>query len=441
MPNPTKLYPTKPLQCWQKCKELRLAYYRDVAAAREQGKLLVAGSAWEALCLPSGLGDYVFFGGEPYGASIASDMGFARRCAEATESTGLAREMCAHMRNFLGSAYLDSYLFGGKFPRLDFSITFHICDSHAKWYQHMYDRWGVPFFAIDLPAPDGAKRREERIEYLASQLWDAIEWMEKVSGRPWDDEKFIQGVVNNAEAVNLFSQVLMLNRAVPAPLDMKSLLSLYLPAALVRQTSQAVAFYRELRDEVEERVKSGIAALATERFRFFHDSQPPWYFLKLFRLLEQRGAVCVGSLYLATFANFREDGDGNWVPFPTPAQSGLALRNREDAVRFSAEWVVDSPLLELMGQATHRSARLLQLMKEYRAEGMVMHLNRGCKGTAQAQLEGRLALQEAGFPVATYEGNMADPREFDEAQVVDRLEAFMESLGLDKIAEDSLTGR
>ena len=35
---------TKPLDCWQKGKELRLNYYRDVATARERGKLLVSGS-------------------------------------------------------------------------------------------------------------------------------------------------------------------------------------------------------------------------------------------------------------------------------------------------------------------------------------------------------------------------------------------------------------
>ncbi|MBF8265660.1 MAG: benzoyl-CoA reductase, bzd-type, O subunit, partial [Dehalococcoidia bacterium] len=49
------------------------------------------------------------------------------------------------------------------------------------------------------------------------------------------------------------------------------------------------------------------------------------------------------------------------------------------------------------------------------------------------QLEFRLGVQKAGIPVLTYEGNMADKREFDESQTIDRLEAFMESLGLHKL--------
>jgi len=42
-------------------------------------------------------------------------------------------------------------------------------------------------------------------------------------------------------------------------------------------------------------------------------------------------------------------------------------------------------------------------------------------------------LIEAGFPVMTFEGNMGDEREFDEAQTVNRIDAFMESLDFKKI--------
>ncbi|MDO8636825.1 MAG: 2-hydroxyacyl-CoA dehydratase family protein [Dehalococcoidia bacterium] len=61
---------------------------------------------------------------------------------------------------------------------------------------------------------------------------------------------------------------------------------------------------------------------------------------------------------------------------------------------------------------------------------MIMHLNRGCEGLAQYQLELQSTMLAAGIPVLAYEGNMADKRELDERQVVDRVEAFMESLGL-----------
>ena len=46
--------------------------------------------------------------------------------------------------------------------------------------------------------------------------------------------------------------------------------------------------------------------------------------------------------------------------------------------------------------------------------------------------ENRLALQAAGIPVMTFEGNMGDEREFDEARIVSRIDAFMETLGVRK---------
>ena len=63
-----------------------------------------------------------------------------------------------------------------------------------------------------------------------------------------------------------------------------------------------------------------------------------------------------------------------------------------------------------------------------------MHFNRGCEMIASNEKQVRLALMEAGYPVVTYEGNMADRREFDEGQTMRRLGAFMESMNLKKIS-------
>ncbi len=63
-------YRTKPLDCWKKAKELVLEHYMKIATAKEDGRLLVSGCAASCLALPAGLGDFVFMGGEPYGAVV-----------------------------------------------------------------------------------------------------------------------------------------------------------------------------------------------------------------------------------------------------------------------------------------------------------------------------------------------------------------------------------
>ncbi len=52
-------YPTEPLQCWGKAKEIRLKYYQDYATAHDRGGLRWGGGAWAFDALPAGLGDDV----------------------------------------------------------------------------------------------------------------------------------------------------------------------------------------------------------------------------------------------------------------------------------------------------------------------------------------------------------------------------------------------
>jgi benzoyl-CoA reductase subunit B len=50
-------------------------------------------------------------------------------------------------------------------------------------------------------------------------------------------------------------------------------------------------------------------------------------------------------------------------------------------------------------------------------------------------MEMKIALQGIGLPVMTFEGNMADEREFDEARAKRLMDLFLtETLGLKKIA-------
>ena len=44
-------YETRPLQCWNKAKEIRKQYYLDYAQAHENGGIRWAGGAWTfAVC-------------------------------------------------------------------------------------------------------------------------------------------------------------------------------------------------------------------------------------------------------------------------------------------------------------------------------------------------------------------------------------------------------
>jgi benzoyl-CoA reductase subunit B len=431
-----KRYPTEQLRCWNKAKEIRRKYYEDYAKAKENGGIRWAGGAWSFDAVPAGLGKDVHpLTSEPYGASVAWNKSLALRCQEAVEKAGYARDLCSYMRNYWGSIMLDEYAFGGPFPKPDFLWQDHICCSHAKWYQVVSDlEGGLPSYCVDVSVGPYESLTESRLDYVVGQLHDGIEWMEKVTGRKYDDELLIKAVNNECRSTSVWAEICALNKAVPAPLDEKSMYSLYVLGTLMKHSQSVADFYEELRDEVRDRVQRGIAAVEYERCRVITDTQPPWAFLKVFRYLEKFGCVSVGSLYTFALIGMWEDKeDGTWGPRTTPEQRGIEITDRDQALRILAEWNLSKPEWQHFYSPKLKTDMMARIAKEWGLNGVILHYNRGCEGLSLGIAENRLGLVKTGIPVMTFEGNMGDEREFDEGRTMGRIDAFMETLGLSQI--------
>ena len=419
------------MDCWGKAKELRAAHYRDVWEAKEKGKLIISGGESSFLALPAGLGDYEYLGGEPYGATVGNMPDLAVEYMGATAAKGYPREMCAYCRIYLGSMFLNRSPFG-EFVKPDFCLPWHCCDSHAKWYQVLTDYYSIPLFAIDFPLAYSDERFESRMQYLLSQFYDAIEWMEKTTGREYDDEKLIEAVRNDVKSTVLWARICELNKAIPAPLDIKSMFSLYVIMALERHKKRAVEFYQLLFDEVKDRVQNKIAAVSNEKCRMLHDSVPPWYFLNLFRYAQSYGVAFVMSPYVALGGAFERGEDGSWQAMETLEEQGIELKTREDALRFLAEAYLKKPLFSTFFGGP-RGEDLIRMGDQWHSQGVVLHFSRGCEGLSLGQMEAKLALKERGIPCVSYEGNHADPRDFDESRALNNLETFFQSIGLSRL--------
>jgi benzoyl-CoA reductase subunit B len=426
-------YKTAPLKCWNKAKELRRKYYEDYARAHERGGLRWAGGAWSFSAIPSGLGQDVWsLTSEPYAASIAFDKDFSLRCLEATEKASYARDLCAYMRNYWGSILLNEYAFGGPFPKPDFIWQDHICCSHAKWYQVVSDlEGGIPMFCIDVAVGPYHEVNEEKIDYIVGQMHDGIEWLEKTTGRSYDDELLIEAVENECRATSVWAEVCALNKHTPAPLDEKTMYSLYVLGTLKKHDKEVADFYEELRDEVAERIEQGIAAVANERCRVMTDTQPPWGFLKVFRYMEKYGCVSIGSLYtFGLIGNWEVKEDDTWGPRTTPMQKGITIKDRDQALRILADWNLSKPEWQHFYSPGLKSDLMIRIAKEWKLDGVMLHYNRGCEGLSLGIAENRLDLMKAGFHVMTFEGNMGDEREFDMNRTMARIDTFMETLGI-----------
>ncbi|NQT09685.1 MAG: 2-hydroxyacyl-CoA dehydratase, partial [Desulfobacteraceae bacterium] len=278
---------------------------------------------------------------------------------------------------------------------------------------------------------------ENVINYVSNQVLDYIEWAQKTTNRKFDDEAFIEGVINETRAFKIWTEIMELNQNIPAPLDEKSLFSFIGPNLSIPFKKQAVDFYERLLDETRDRVERKIAAVGNEQFRVITDAIPPWPNLQLYRYMENKyGVTVVGSPYVICLAGaWMFNADGKLVPTPTPEEAGMKLDTREDAVRalvwYKTHFATETLYNIACGEVLHDVA--LAIAKQWKADGGILHQNRGCTMQALGSIESRNALAEAGIPCINYEGNDADPREVDLSNLKRKVDIFLEANNVKRI--------
>ena len=430
--NTLQKYETKPLDCWQRMKELRKDYFLSMWKAKERGEPLILGGYAMLSSLSAGLGDCGIFGVGPYFSRIMRDRDLAIRCHEAAEVKGLAADTCATLRVSLGSALLDFHNRSpwGDMVVPDFCIDAHACEAQAKTSLMLSEHYGIPFFAVDIPIIP-----ESRIEigknYLISQMHQAIEWMEKVTKKKYDDELLLEAVQNEWRSQVCWAKISDFQKAIPAPLDLKMFNSFTTLMVSAKHKKGTADWLQMLCDEVEDRVKNQIAAFAWERCRLLHEGLPPWYNKSIMKLPQKYGATFIGGrMMFAIHGAFEVAGDGAWKVAKTPTERGIVIKNRDDALNALAElYLIYTPMISsfLLSLKVEEQVKVAQ---GWKADGVIFILDRSCKGGAAHHVEQRLGLQNEGIPSMVYEGSSADPRELQEIQVLDHLESFLQSLGL-----------
>lgn len=428
-----KLYPTKPLNCWEKGKELTNRYWQEYWKSKDEGRFLGIGLLNYTTALPAAFGNTSFLDlGSYIALTAASAPQLAVHCIDTMIAKGYSEDICHAVLLIAGSLKLNLSPFG-NFPRPDFMFQLHFCESQGKGAQVISDQFGIPYFCLDSPiVPSGEEVDEFYIEYVVAQLDDALTWFSKVTGQECDEEKLIEGLKTELEVGILWSKICALNQSVPAPLDALMLSSLSAPLALKRHIPETLAFYRELYEEVKEREEQGIAALATERCRVFHEGATPFPYIRLFRSGEQYGVVFLGSTTDFTLGGgLVKMPDGTWQVSSTLIKQCNMMKNREDALRLLARWWLENGLIASM-RVVGKREEVLQRVRDWRIDAVVLHADRGCQALPAGMPEIGLALKAAGIPYLSYEGSAFNPREVDQKKIMARLNNFWEILGMNR---------
>lgn len=430
------VYPTERWKCWDWAKKTKQKQLREdtVEIKKKKGRSILALGSLTHDRFFKYFDDLesAFIPGEPYGAEVGRNVDFSRACCEEVERRGFAGDLCSYIRNYWGSAFLNRMPWGAEFPKPDFCIQGAHCDSHNKWFQQLAEHFGCPYYVYDDPEMfHWWENPPHAIQYKYDNMMEEIEWLEKFLGQKMNDEKLCEDVARGYdEEVAESSEVFELAFSTrPATLDIKSWYSLTAPGI-----SMGPEWAKMFHEEIRDRIRRGISAIPNYKMTMMHDGPPPWFDLQIFRYMEKWGVVCIPSHYLSAVP-WRWDPEKKELVLASKYANEKKTpppRTREEAV-----WQIASrpPRGGQIGAMTGDAPRdvLLAMAKNFPIDGCIFHLNKGCEGWSRGRLLAKVALErELGLPCLTYEGNHADRREWNEAQVLSRLDAFFESLGLKK---------
>ncbi len=428
-------YPTEPIQVWPKMKELRRAHAKRNAALQDAGNPVVVGVIENFLALLEGLGDFAMFQYEPRYTAVMRDTTEAIKNLEASEAYGFARHLCGSLRLHIGSVMRGRLTYALKGKKPTFVFESGICVFAAKTAQFVSEYVDVPVVILEAPSRNRPGPVDE--DYLVGQMQEVIEQMEKLTGRAFDDERLIEGTRNEWETAVLWAEICELNKAVPAPIDFRHMESLRTPAILGRVKPEVTAYYRELLDEVKDRVARGISARGFEDARLLLEGFLPFYNVNVARWPEEYGAIIIGGGFGFTFGAWALDLEGRIKPTQRWLERGKSLRTREDALRALVDLYIGNENERRLGAARPfdgRPGEVLWRAKEWRAQGVIMGQERQCPMECVSEFEQMAQLRKAGIPCVDYAPSTSDPQQFDEKVSYNRISVLLEQLGLHKEA-------
>ncbi|MGM0651475.1 MAG: 2-hydroxyacyl-CoA dehydratase subunit D [Bacillota bacterium] len=381
--------------------------------------------------------DLLFEWPENFGTMCASRL-VAPKFIEVAEGDGYSQDLCSYVTNTMGYCKLtkdngeppeESPLPGGMgTPSMMLGSGF-ICEPRWKWFQSIATRFfDVPVYSSDpLAPPWDINPRDPRIEnhyltLLREDLAGQIEFLEKHTGKKLDLNLLRETLALSHRALAYWRDTLALRKAKPCPMGSTDYFHSIIPQMYLVGDLEAVDFYKEMYEEVKDRVNRGIGIVEEENYRLIWFGLPPWFNMGVFNYLESLGAVVA---YESTY----NVGDNFEVDLSDPLEA-IVRRTWQRALKMHDYGAETMP--ELCNPAVFGgfsgSSMLDELVEEYSLTGALMHLTRSCRAVSFGEVHTKNRLSEMGVPALIFESDMADPRLWSDAQIKTRLHAFLETM-------------
>lgn len=344
------------------------------------------------------------------------------------EKIGYSEDVCTYVKCDIGMM-LNGNIgpTGEKLPEPDLLLLSYTgCYTFMKWFENLERLYpGVPVAMLHTPYQEDGIITQDQVDYMVKQLREeVIPKMEMVSGKKFDMDRLSAMMENSVKSEDLLVKVLESAKSVPTPIDAYFAGVYYIGPIFTafRGTSEAVEYYQELWNEVQQRAAAGLCPvtpegeLKEEKFRLVMEGPPNWTnFREFWKIFYDMGAVIVASTYTKVGGTY----DTGFRHDPTQPLESLAKYCMNCYTNLNLPQRID--LIE-------------NYVKEYKADGFLINSIKSCNSFSAGQLMIMREIEKrTGVPVGFIESDLVDPRYFSYANIKNRLESYFQMLEQRKI--------
>ena len=403
-------------------------YWTDLITAKESGKLVVYTTG-----LPIGpfiaAQDMAWIHGEGYGARVAARHE-EKEPQVFAEQRGYNRELCSYARTQLGCVMFaergvpDDMIVGpiaSEIPTPDVIVTCYPgCSSGPQWDWAIERLFGkkIPWFNVVMPYHMGrngsgymrGEEFQEEVAYVKRQFEDLIRFLEQVSGRPYNWDRFRELMAVTKKAGKLRMEAMEMCKAIPSPASFFDWSIYIAPVNYLTAWPGTLECTEAVKAEVQDRLNNQVSAVPQEKYRLFWEGIMNWNRLGwMSNKFANYDACVVAGRY--THMAFWHEPD---AIDPENPLEGIAINHLECQLNLGY------PITE---------ERMMKLCRDYSIDGVILHGARTCRSFARSHYLLAEALdRKMGISSTMFEGDMVDESFYQDEIVNTRIEALLESL-------------
>ncbi len=401
----------KPIHSTKKLREISTSYYQDLDKAAKDPTQKVA---WCSSVGPAELLLAMNFK-VYYPENHSAMLGSSRRANDYIPiaiAQGYSPEICSYLTSDVG-AFLRketplTKAYGiDEVPKPDVLVyNTNQCRDVQDWFAYYARRFNVPFVGVNSPKAID-ETNQSQIRYVEDQLKQMIEPLEKISEYSFERKKLEKTVQLSQECSNLWLEVLETATAVPSPLTFFDGCIHMLPAVCLRGEQVAVDYYKQLKQELEERIENRVAAVENEKYRLYWDGMPIWGKLRALSELFLELKTCIVA---STYCN-------SWIFSDFNSNEPLASMAK-----------AYTKLFVNLSEAS-KEKYMQDMIEKFKIGGIIYHNARTCPNNSNASygMPRRLTNQN-NVPNLVIDADLNDLSVYSEEQTKTNIEAFVEQL-------------